>query len=92
MTLDRGVAPNEGIGGFLIIHRFAHESVRGESSGGVSTAQVNDFPAFIFLTGLEKLKFSIVIHFRDRNGAGIGWERGWGGLRPLRKASGKVSG
>ena len=34
---------------FLTIHRFGHQSGRGERSGGLSTAKIHDFSARVFL-------------------------------------------
>ena len=45
----RGIAPNSGIEGFLTIHRFGHQSGRGERSGGLSTAKFHEFSARVFL-------------------------------------------
>ena len=39
----------QGIEGFLTIHRFGHQSGRGERSGGLSTAKIHDFSARVFL-------------------------------------------
>ena len=45
----RDVAPNEGMRRFLTIHRFAHQSGRGERSGGLSAAKFRVFSARVFL-------------------------------------------
>ena len=37
------------IGGVQTIHRFGHQSGRGERSGGLSAAKIHDFSARVFL-------------------------------------------
>ena len=45
-----------GIEGFLTIHRFVHQSGRGERSGGLSTAEIHGFLARVFLGGSQHPK------------------------------------
>ena len=42
------------IGGVQTIHRFGHQSGRGERSGGLSAAKFHDFSARIFLDRSRK--------------------------------------
>ena len=48
-VLDRAVGPKEAIWVLLTIHRFAHQSVRVERSGGLRTTKLNGFSAPVFL-------------------------------------------
>ena len=44
------------IGGVQTIHRFGHQSGRGERSGGLSAAKIHDFPARVFLNRSQTAK------------------------------------
>ena len=46
----------QGIGGVLTIHRFGHQSGRGERSGGLGTAKIHDFAARVFLNRSQTSK------------------------------------
>ena len=44
------------IGGVQTIHRFGHQSGRGERSGGLSAAKIHDFSARVFLNRSQTSK------------------------------------
>ena len=61
----------------LTIHRFGHQSGRGERSGGLSTAKFHVFSARVFLDMSQEAHIHNIIEFLGQTGAGVG--TGWGG-------------
>ena len=57
----------------LTIHRFDYQSGRGERSGGLSTAELNVFPARAFLDMAKKHTYTILLNFVGR--LRLGWGR-----------------
>ena len=57
------MAPNAGIGRFLSIHRFGHQSGRGEWSGAFSAAKFHVFSARVFLDMSQEAFINNVIGF-----------------------------
>ena len=58
-----GVGPDTGISGVPGIHRFSHQSGRGERSGGLSTAKFNSFSARVFLDMPQEALIHNIIEF-----------------------------
>ena len=54
------------------IHRFGRQSGRGESSGGLSTAEFHVFPAPVFLDMPQEAHIRNIIEFLGQTGAGVG--------------------
>ena len=67
----------------LPIHRFGHQSGRGEIFGGLSTAKFHVVPVRVFLTCPKKPIYMILLNFFRRlgwDGAGDGVGAGDGGV------------
>ena len=54
------------------IHRFGHQSGRGESSGGLSTSKFYAFPARVFLDMPQEAHIHNILEFLVQTGAGVG--------------------
>ena len=86
---EGGVGPNAGIGRFLTIHRFGHQSARHQSSGCASTAKFDVFSARVFLDRFQNKRIHDITIVLRQNwvwgrgcGSGGDWGRGLGGLGP----------
>ena len=66
------MAANAGIGGVLTVHRFAHQSGRGEGSGGLKSSIYHVFSARVFLDMSQEKKIDNIIEFLGQTGAGVG--------------------
>ena len=56
----------------LPIHRFGHQSGRGERSGGLSTAKFPVFSARVFLDMSQEAHIRNIIEFLGQTGAWVG--------------------
>ena len=56
----------------LPIHRFGHQSGRGERSGGLSTVIFHVFSARVFLDMSQEANIHNIIEFLEQTGAGVG--------------------
>ena len=67
------MGPDTGVSWVSGIHRFSHQSGRGERSGGLSTAKFDRFSARVFLDMSQEALILNIIEFLGQNCA---WGRG----------------